>query len=80
MCKYAIEKMLSYQKGVVSSTVDVDANTITIDYNPQKTNVLKIKQSIAKLGYNADEYIRSKRGFNKLPECCKDKSKCGEMK
>ncbi len=78
MCKYAIEKALSYQKGVESSNLDVATKSITVVFNSTKTNIDKIKKAIIKSGYDADELSKNARAYKKLPDCCKDASKCKE--
>jgi copper chaperone CopZ len=71
MCKKKIERDLSYEKGVVSSTLDVETKILTVTYNPQKTNPAKIKKAVTKTGYDADDLPAKPKAYKKLPECCK---------
>lgn len=71
MCKKTIEKDLAYEKGVVSSELDVESKELTVKYNPQKTNPAKIKKAVTKIGYDADELPAKPKAYKKLPECCK---------
>ena len=71
MCKKTIEKDLAYEKGVLSSELEVSSQMLTVKYNPKKTNPAKIKKSLTKIGYDADELPANPKAYNKLPECCK---------
>lgn len=71
MCKKTIEKYLAYEKGVQSSDLDVKSKTVTVTYNPKKTDVAKIKKAINKSGYDADETTADAKSYDQLEECCK---------
>ena len=71
MCKARIERNLAYEKGVTDVNLDVATKVVTVSFNPQKTNVAKIKANIVKTGYDADELIANPKGYEKLPSCCK---------
>lgn len=70
-CKKTIERDLSFEKGVKSSSLDLETNMLTVIYNADKTTPDKIRHRISKIGYDADEVKRDKKGFDKLPDCCK---------
>lgn len=72
-CKERIEKTVNKLDGVQKSNLDLDTKIVTVSYNPDKVNVEKIKTSISKAGYSADEVKADKKGYNKLPSCCKVK-------
>lgn len=71
MCKKTIEKYLAYEKGVQSSDLDVKTKTVTVNYNPKKTNVAKIKNAINQSGYDADETVANAKAYDQLEDCCK---------
>jgi copper chaperone CopZ len=72
MCKERIEKNLALTKGVEKSDLNLeDQSNITVVYNPDKIDVDKIRQVIAKTGYDADEVKAVKKSYDKLPNCCK---------
>jgi copper chaperone CopZ len=71
-CKKRIENDLSFEKGIKSAVLDLDTKLVTVVYDPEKTNPDKIRQRIAKIGYDADDVKKDPKGFNKLPDCCKD--------
>lgn len=71
MCKKTLEKDLSFEKGVSKSILNLDDNILTVIYNPEKTNVDKIRLAINKSGYDADSLKADPKAFNRLPDCCK---------
>lgn len=71
MCKVTIETALAYEKGVISSDLDVESKVVTVVYKPKKTNPDKIKKAISMVGYSADEMDAEPKAFQKLHGCCK---------
>ncbi len=71
MCKERIEKALAYEKGVYSSNLDLSTKKVHIVYNPKKTSPEKLRITLSKLGYQADDLKADPFAYEKLPECCK---------
>ena len=71
MCKEAIEKALSFEKGVKYANLDVDSKVLTIRYKASKTSPDKLRQAVAKVGYDADQVPAVQAAYDKLPDCCK---------
>lgn len=71
MCKDAIEKAMSFEKGIKTAVLDVDSKVLTIVYKPSKTNPQKLREAVAKVGYDADEVPAVQASYDKLPDCCK---------
>ncbi|RRB02723.1 heavy-metal-associated domain-containing protein [Larkinella rosea] len=71
MCKERIERNLAFEKGIKESNLDLKDKVVTVRYNPKKTDVNKIKATISKTGYDADEVMADEKGYAKLPSCCK---------
>jgi mercuric ion binding protein len=71
-CKKIIEKDLSFEKGVKSSSLDVETKTLMVVYNPEKTTPEKVRIAVTKAGYDADSLKADPKAFKKLPECCQD--------
>ena len=71
MCKTTIEKELAFTKGVKKSELDVASKVVTVTYNPNKTTPEKIRQAIAKAGYDADTVPADPKAYEKLHACCK---------
>lgn len=75
MCKHTLEKTMAYEKGVKKADLNVESKIFTITYNPQKTNIEKIKNAINKAGYDADENPADPKAYENLHACCKKDSK-----
>lgn len=58
-------------KGLKMYELDEKKMTITVYFNPQKTNLQNIKTNISKLGYDADEIKADASAYEKLDGCCK---------
>jgi copper chaperone CopZ len=51
--------------------LDEAKSTITVYYNPKKTNLQEIKTAISKLGYDADDVKADQTAYASLDGCCK---------
>lgn len=80
MCKTTIERELAFEKGVKKSSLDVPSKIVTVSYNPNKTTPEKIRQAIAKAGYDADEVPANPKAYKKLDACCKKGAVCNDSK
>ena len=52
-CGKKVQENIAFEKGVKDLAVDVEGKTITVTFNPAKTDTLKLKKAINKLGYEA---------------------------
>lgn len=77
-CEKRILKNIPFEKGIKDVKVDVDKQTVWVEFDPAKTDVAKIRAAIAKLGYNADDVKRDAKAYEKLPACCKEDSGMGK--
>lgn len=71
MCKERIEEALAFEKGIKSADLALDNKIVTVIYNPGKTTPEKIRNTISKAGYDADEVMADPKAYMKLPACCK---------
>ena len=71
MCKTALEKAMAYEKGVKAAELDVASKMLTIVYQPDKTTVEKLRQAVARAGYDADSVAADPRAYQRLPDCCR---------
>ena len=69
MCKTRIENAADI-KGVKLAVWNVEAKTIKVTYNEGKTTLTKVKEAIAKAGYDADGVIGDNKAYDALPGCC----------
>lgn len=70
-CKDRIERMFAFEKGVVSSELDLESKMVTIVYKPAKTNAENLRKAINQVGYDADSIPANPKAYSKLPPCCK---------
>lgn len=71
MCKDRIEKVLAYEKGIISADLNVETKVLTVKYKANKTNEAKIKEAVSKAGYDIDDIKADPEAYKKLPACCK---------
>lgn len=71
--KPALEKEIMLTSGVKSVNIDATAMTITVKYNPKRTNPDKIRKVISQAGYDADSVKADPKAYEKLDGCCKKK-------
>ena len=71
MCKTTIEKALAYEKGVVSSELNMETKEVSVKYKSKKTSPEKIRKALTEIGYDADDLTANKKAYSKLPNCCK---------
>ena len=69
-CKERIEGKLNYIKGIKFAELNDETKIVTVKYDPNKIDLGTIKQTIAKIGYDADEVKAAKEDVEKLPKCC----------
>lgn len=72
-CKERIEGKLNYTKGIKFAELDDQTKIVTIKYDPNKISLQTIKETIAKIGYDADEVKAAQEDVEKLPKCCQPK-------
>lgn len=58
-------------KGVRMYELNESEQTITVYYNPKKTNLKTIKTKITQFGFDADDLKAEPIAYEKLAECCK---------
>ena len=58
-------------EGVKMYELDDQAMTFTVYYNPKKTSIETIRESISKLGYDADDVKADPEAYENLDGCCK---------
>lgn len=70
MCKNTIETGMSKVDGINSINVDVDKKTAMVMYDPAKIDAHSVEQSIANLGYWANETPADPSAYENLAGCC----------
>jgi len=70
-CKDRLERAMAFEKGVVSSSLNLEDKVFTVVYKPARTTPDQIRKAISKTGYDADDIAADKKAYDKLPPCCK---------
>ena len=70
MCSNNIHNGLSSLKGVKAIKIDIETQLIEVKYNSKKVDVKTIEESIAKIGYDANDTPALKESYSNLPYCC----------
>jgi mercuric ion binding protein len=79
MCKDRLETAFAYEKGVFSSSFDLETKDFTVYYNPKKTDPDKLRKAVNAVGYDADDTKADPIAYSKLPGCCRkpdDPARC----
>jgi|SRR5690554_955310 len=58
-------------KGVKMYELDEERETITVYFNPKRTDVKTIRTAISKMGFDADDIKADAEAYDKLDKCCK---------
>ena len=53
-CSKKVQENIAFEKGVKDLTVSVPDKTVTVVFNDAKTDTLKLKSALKKLGYQAE--------------------------
>lgn len=74
-CEKRIKENLRFEKGISKIDVSLKQNTITITYNPAKTDTAKIIEAFKKIGFNAFVYgqepqVQPAPCCEPVPEAC----------
>jgi hypothetical protein len=69
-CKARIENA-AYIKGVKFCEWNKETKVFKVIYDPQKTDLKKIHESIAAAGHTTDMVTADPEAYNKLPKCCR---------
>lgn len=78
MCEKTIETEMIYEKGVKKVDVDLSTAAVLVEFDPKKTDAVKLRAALVKLGYSADGIPGNPEAFAKLPLCCRNEG-CGKM-
>lgn len=70
MCKANIEKAAKTQ-GVSKAEWDSKAKSLSLSYDPSKTNIDHIGKKIADAGYDNEKAKADDKAYNALHSCCK---------
>lgn len=69
-CKERIEGVLNFEPGIIYAEFHLDSKKVEVKYNSKKTSIEKIRGTISKIGYQADDVEPDKEAQRNLPDCC----------
>lgn len=75
MCKRKLEREVTLSKGVKEAQLDLKDKVLTVKYHDGKTDENKIRETVTKIGYDADSKIAVQAAHDKLPKCCQKSAK-----
>lgn len=68
-CKARIENA-AYIKGVKHCEWNKETQMLTVIYNPEKVELIRIHEKIAEAGHDTDRIQATDESYHKLPKCC----------
>jgi copper chaperone CopZ len=68
-CKKRIETG-ARNGGASKASWNEETKMIEVSFDPAKTNVDSIQQSIANTGYDTEKFKANSESYSKLPQCC----------
>ncbi|MBX2930349.1 MAG: TonB-dependent receptor [Chitinophagaceae bacterium] len=69
MCKERIEQT-AFKAKASKANWDINTQMLTVSFDSLKTSVNKIKQRIADVGHDTEEFLAPDEVYEKLPSCC----------
>ena len=70
MCVARVVPSLKAVAGVKRVKANLTDRTVTVHYQPNKTNPEAIRNALAALGYDADDVKADAKAYAALPGCC----------
>jgi periplasmic mercuric ion binding protein len=70
-CGKRLENAIYTEKGIKRVDIDEKTNIVSIVYNSEKTSPEKLRQAIAKAGYDADDVKGDAAAYATWDDCCK---------
>lgn len=70
MCQKTIQTALKDVDGIKSAKWNIETKMIEVSFNDEKISLKEIKEKIAKVGYDTEEYKAADKAYNSLPGCC----------
>lgn len=70
-CVRTVTNALVWVDGIESAEIDLPAKTATVKFINTKLTLEKIRSTISRAGYDADDVKRDSSAYQDLPDCCK---------
>ena len=78
MCEKTIEGALQDVKGITLADWDKASDQMTVTYDTELITLDAIKQKIADVGYDSDDFRATEEVYNNLPGCCQYERPAGK--
>lgn len=76
-CKKRMMENVPQWPGVKECSYDTKTGKLTVSYDSKKTSVERLRSSVSKLGYDADDVKANAEARAKLPACCRQPKSAG---
>lgn len=70
MCEKTIEGALKDVKGIEKADWNKETKMMEVSFNPKKITLTEIKEKIAAVGYDMDDFRSTADTYESLPGCC----------
>lgn len=70
MCKKTIESSLVNVKGIIKAIWNIESKIMEVQFDEHKITLNEVKQKIAAVGYDTDEFRAPDKVYNGLMACC----------
>jgi Cu(I)/Ag(I) efflux system membrane fusion protein len=70
MCRERIENAAISVTGTAAATWNSDTGILSVDFNPEITDMITIQKAIAKVGHDTELFKADDVTYKSLPECC----------
>ena len=70
MCRERIENAAISVNGTAAATWNSDTRMLSVDFNPEITDMITIQKAIAKVGHDTELFKADDVTYKSLPECC----------
>jgi copper chaperone CopZ len=70
MCERTIEGALKEVKGVEKADWNKESKMMEVAFDPELISLEEIKQKIAAVGYDTEEFRATEKAYKSLPGCC----------
>lgn len=71
MCENRIEKTANKIEGVSNANWDKSSQKLTISYDADKVEVMKVHKALVEVGYDTEKVKAEDETYESLPGCCR---------
>lgn len=75
-CKNRLEKAVKNEPGVQEAILNLNSKVLKVKFDTEKNSLEQLRQTVANVGYNADDVKANADAYHKLPACCQKPGVC----